>query len=219
MPKDGGAADLLRAPFEPGEAPFRVKGNAYRGHMQFVADEIPGGHAAQRAALMKLDPRRGPVWADFLEQRFLTSGWYDTYPLAVAGIACARIVGLPFLEFVFHRTCRQAKADISGIHKFLLKFISARAIAVRVPLVASQYFDFVHVTSDVPNPRLVRGELMGIPVDLAPWWATLAEAYVGTSIEIAGKLLPELRTEKFVRTGEAHGVELCTVHTIVTLKR
>lgn len=217
-PADGGAAALLDPAFTPGTSEFRVKGNAYRGHQDFVDNHLPGGASSQRAALSDLSPALGPVWSDYLEQRFLASRWYDTYPLAVAGIACAKITGEPFLEFVHRRTCIQARNDIGTMHRLLLRLVSTRTIAKRVPLVASQYFDFVTATTHEYNEARVSGELAGVPLDLAPWWAAIANAYVGTAIELARGEPGKIETTSFEPTGEAHGVPICTVHTSVTLQ-
>ena len=52
-------------PFEPGTAPFRVKGIAYKFHMDYVQSKLSGGVTAQAAALGD----RGLV--SFFEQTFL----------------------------------------------------------------------------------------------------------------------------------------------------
>jgi len=40
--KSDGAAELAGLPFAPGEAPFRVKGTAYRGHLEYVEQHVTG---------------------------------------------------------------------------------------------------------------------------------------------------------------------------------
>ncbi|MCR9162570.1 MAG: hypothetical protein ACE37F_18965 [Nannocystaceae bacterium] len=137
--------------------------------------------------------------------------------MAVAGIACSRVTDEPFLEFVHRRTCIQARQDIGAMHQMLLRFVSTRIIAKRVPLVASQYFDFVTATATDDGARIVSGELAGIPVDLAPWWTTMANAYVATAIEIARRQPGSIETASFRLTGEAHGVQLCSAFTAVDL--
>ena len=158
------------------------------------------------------------MWADFLEQRFLASRWYDTYPLAVAGIACAQVIGEPFLDFVYRRACIQAREDIGTMHRTLLRLVSTKTIAKRVPLVAAQYFDFVTTNAADYDDQHVSGELAGIPLDLAPWWATLAKAYVGTAIEIARGDRVSIETISFVPTGHVEGVPVGSVFTSVDLE-
>ena len=60
MPAQGGVPLLLDLPFAPGEAPYRVKGNAYLGHYAYLESHYPGGEAAHHAALEQLHPVRGP---------------------------------------------------------------------------------------------------------------------------------------------------------------
>lgn len=215
VPADGGATGLITAPFEPGDAPFRIKGNGYRGHIAYVSEHLPGGLEAQRAALVKIDPERGPLWADYLEQTFFASNWYDLYPLAIAGIACARASGVPFLDFVYKRAAFQATVDIKGIHKFLLKFVSPKAIAVRVPSLVSQYFDFLKIDSSTDEQGHVHSVLRGIPIELAPWWVAMARAYVTQAVVIAGNPAPEVIAGPFVASEASEGVQLCDVHTRV----
>ena len=35
--------DSRPLPWTPGEGPFRIKGVAYRGHMSYVSEQVPGG--------------------------------------------------------------------------------------------------------------------------------------------------------------------------------
>ncbi len=216
LPRDGGAAALVATPFEVGRAPFRIKGNAYRGHLDYVSNEIPGGLDAQAEMLKRLHPERGELWARFMDQTFLASAWYDVYPIAIAGVACARIVGLPFLEFVHRRVCVQAQGDIKGIHRFLLKLISAKSIAVRIPIMSAQYFDFVEIEHVKADKEAVVARVSGIPFALAPWWTTLADAYIGTASEIAGGRRPLISAGPYLDAGDAQGVRMCTVHSQVT---
>ena len=125
---DGGLAELLVAPFSPGEAPFRIKGNAYRGHMSYVDSYVPGGRAAHAESLCSLSRERGEGLARYFEQNFLASAWYDVYPLALAGAACGHLTGEDFLSFVYSRSCAQAREDIGGVHRFLLAGADASGV-------------------------------------------------------------------------------------------
>ena len=192
MPADGGAKALLELPFAPGDSPFRVKGNAYKGHLKYVEDRIEGGFETHQAALRNLHPTLGPKLEEFFAQTFLASAWYDVFPLATAGVACGKHLGMPFLDFVHARTVAQAEGDIVGVHKFLLKFVSAKTVAARVPALVSQYFDFIKVAAEVPNKQLVMGTAGGVPKPLAGWYGTVIEGYLQKVLEISGVVHPRV---------------------------
>lgn len=212
MPSDGGATGLITAPFAPGESPFHIKGNGYRGHAEYVQEHIPGGMAAQREALVRIDPERGPAWADYLEQTFMASSWYDLYPMAMGGLACARVLQIPYLDFVYQRAAVQAALDIKGIHKFLLKFVSPKAIALRVPRLVSQYFDFLGIETKPEGDGAVSTVVEGLPVELAPWWVAMSSAYVTQGVVISGSPAPTVEAGPYVASGVRDGVQLCTAH-------
>lgn len=217
LPADSGRAALLEAAFVPGEAPFRIKGNAYRGHIEFVAQHVPGGLKAHNEALTKLSPSLGPAWAEFFDQKFLPSVWYDCYPLAVAGLVCSQLTGEEFLTFVARRTAIQAQQDMGGIYRFLLKFVSAKQISLRVPGLLSRYFDFVESDSKVLGPNSLRVEVAGAPLELWPWLSTVFLSYIGAVVEIAGRQAPHVELSLPTLAGESHGIDVCLGVGIVTL--
>lgn len=209
LPADGGLSSLLRPPFVLGEGPFQIKGNAYRGHMSYVERFVPGGLAAQAEALRSISADQGEHLAAYFEQRFLVSAWYDVYPLAIAGAACAKLTGEDFHGFVYKRTCVQAREDIGGIHRFLLRFVSARQIAVRLPGLMSRYFNFYEVESRALDAHTLRTRFSGMPLPLLPWLQAVMEAYIVTVLELAGSPNAEAEGIQVQLAGEAHGVQLC----------
>src|SRR6476620_6141327 len=96
-------------PKPPGKNPFRVKGNAYRGHMDYVEEHVPGGAEAMRKGF------EDPLLKEFFQQTFLAATLYDLYPLVAAGHVCAKLCGSTFSEFVRVRSEYQALRDVSGI--------------------------------------------------------------------------------------------------------
>src|SRR5690242_18619455 len=75
-------------PQPPGKNPYRVKGNAYRGHMDYVEQHVPGGIEAMRAGF------EDPLLKEFFGQTFLAASFYDLYPLVAAGWVCAKLCGM-----------------------------------------------------------------------------------------------------------------------------
>lgn len=188
-------------PFPPGESPFRIKGVAYRGHLDYVVEHVPGGVPDM------LDGFRDPALRAFFEQRFLPSTFYDILPLVVAGYVCARQCRTTFNEFVRTRSRYQAQRDIRGIYKVLLKLVSPMHVIQRLPALQAQYLDFaadgqVNVLGD-KKVELVRGALPGL---LAPWLTMVNEAYVEVVLTAAGARTVLARTDAPTPDGSVHGV-------------
>ena len=187
-------------PFAPGTSPFRIKGIAYRGHVDYATRFIPGGPAAVNAAF------RNPALTTFFEQQFLAATWYDALPLVPVWYACARVLKQPPMEFLRIRTRHQASQDINGVYRLLLKVASAEAVALRMPRVVAQYFDFGTASAQVLRPGVVRVEHTGFPAYMASWFSIVAETYLHVALELAGASKVHVRRQPFELTGEAHGL-------------
>lgn len=128
----------------------------------------------------------------FFEQPFLAATLYDVFPLAVAGIVCARLAGMPFLDFVRVRSEAQARSDSSGVYKVLLALASPEAVASRLPRLVGQYFDFGETQIVEQSKKRVLMTRTGMPQPLAPWYVTVSEAYVRIVVAQAGGQDPRL---------------------------
>ncbi len=179
--KDDGVALLQRIPFPPGESPFKIKGVAYRGHLEYVENHVPGGNAA----VIELfgDER----FDAFFNQPFLAASWYDVFPLAQAGIACGRICGTSFLGFVAQRTRSQVQSDIRGVYRWLAKLANSQSLAARIPRLIGQYASFAKAESKVEEDGRVTTITTGLPLPVVPWWNTVQLTYTTTAVELAGK--------------------------------
>jgi hypothetical protein len=173
-------ADPEHLPFAPGASPFRLKGTGYRGHMQYAEANVPGGVSAMIAGL------RDPRLRAFFEQPFLASSWYDILPLLPAGRVCAKLLGTSYDEYLRTRTRYQARTDLSGIYSVLLKVFSTESVALRLPRIMSQYFDFARVETAVEGRDHVACSTYGLPRILYPWYLPVVTIYVATALEIAG---------------------------------
>jgi hypothetical protein len=195
-------------PKPAGKNPYRVKGNAYRGHMEYVEEHVPGGAKAMREGF------EDPALAEFFGQTFLAASFYDLYPLVAAGWVCAKLRGMSFSEFVRVRSEYQALRDVAGIYKMLLKLTSAEGLASRLPRLMAQYFDFAQAETHLIKPGHVVGEQKGVPrQQLAPWLATVCETYMRTVMPMAGARDLQVKVDS-VRTSERRdGVELCNIRT------
>jgi hypothetical protein len=200
--KSDGAAELAALPFAPGEAPFRVKGTAYRGHLEYVEQHVPGGVAAMCEAFD--DPRHRA----FFGQPFLAASLYDVFPLALAGVVCGRLTGQPYLDFVRVRAQAQARSDLGGVYKVLLALASPQAVASRIPRLMGQYFDFGDTTIEQRAPSWIVATRSGLPAPIAPWYAAVSEGYSRVVLAQAGGTEPQLDVVAVEPNGRQAGVDL-----------
>jgi hypothetical protein len=199
--------------FAPGASPFRLKGIVYRAHSAYANELIPGGETAVNAAF------KSPLLRAFMEQRFMASSWYDAMPIVPVWHACARVLGQNPAEFLRARTRHQAHQDIHGVYRLILKVASAEAVAVRLPRVMLQYFDFGKTTSRVVRPGVIHFEHSGIPQPMVPWFGIVGETYVSVALEIAGAKAFQVRRRPIMPGGETSGVPLATLGVEVDLGR
>lgn len=202
--------DYEKFPKPPGQNPFRIKGTAYRGHMAYVAEHLPGGVPAMLAIVAD------PALREFYQQTFLAASFYDLYPLVAAGSICARMANVSLDKFVGVRTNYQAQRDVQGIYKVLLKVTSPETLAVRLPRLVGQYLDFGAAETHRIAPRHVAGEQTGTPRALAYWFGLVHEGYITTLLPMAGAKNVRYRAEAPRVTERKDGVELCTLRSDVT---
>lgn len=171
-----------RWPFAPGEGPYKIKGTAYRGHIEYVQEHVPGGMEAMLEALP--DDR----YRTFFETLFLAGGWYDIYPLAYAGVVCARLSEMGFMDFVDLRSRHQAPRDLNGVYRFLLRMVPTNSVARRIPKLLAQVLNFT--TNEVLQDQEghMRGALHGMPAQLGAWFATAGSAYGEEALKVSGGL-------------------------------
>jgi hypothetical protein len=192
-------------PFPPGKSPFHIKGLAYRGHVDYANKFIPGGPAAVNATF------RDPRLTAFFEQQFLAASWYDALPILPLWYACAQVTNEPAIEFLKTRTRHQAREDIHGVYRLILKLASAETVALRMPRAVGKYFDFGGTEAYVVRPGVVRMRQTGIPLIMAPWFGIVGETFVNVALEIAGATGVKVRRKPIEPAGEAHGTPLGTM--------
>lgn len=207
---DGGVSLLESIPFAPGTSPFRVKGTAYRGHLDYVARRAPGG---VEAMLERMDERQG--MRAFYEQPFLASSLYDVFPLAWGGVVGGAMMGTSYLDFVRIRTSEQAKSDVGGVYRVLLALTSPNAVAQRLPKLLGQYFDFGATAIEVNEPGRVVATRTGIPAAIVPWYEKVTEGYCDVVIVRAGAKEVRTKSER-TAAGVAHGVPLMDMRVEIT---
>lgn len=188
-------------PFTPGEGPFRVKGGSYRGHQIFMDERVPGGFAGVVAGL-------DPELQEFYAQPFLASSWYDLAPLVAMAPVCGEALGITADEYVRMRSRAQVEQDIRGVYGFLVKLVSGRTIATRLPRFIAMYFDFIETTTRSVGDDHIVTEHHGLPRPLAPWLHTVAGAYIEQLLVLSKGGDPRVEVRALPEEGEAHGIPL-----------
>jgi hypothetical protein len=199
------SVDYEALPFPAGTSPFRIKGIAYRGHLEYAEAKIPGGQAAIVAQL------RDPTLRAFLSQPFLASSWYDILPMLPLGAAVARLVGMTLDDFLRFRTRLQAESDMRGVYKVLLQFVTVESLALRIPRIANTYYDFGSADSRLVSPGHVESRRTGVPEFLLPWHNPVSETYMERVISLGGGKTPRVKVTRVERDGSAHGVRVAAV--------
>lgn len=194
------ASGPLEDRFPTGKSPFHIKGLAYRGHNEFTEKHVPGGVAAM-LPLLPSDALR-----DYFKQPFLAASWYDVFPLVAGGIACARLMGMTHPAFMRHRSQLQAKEDIRGVYKVLLKIASPQMVAMRLVRIITQYYDYGGSEVEASQPGLVQAVRTGVPAPLAPSFVCVAEPYAEAALTIAGGKDVRVKAHAPQPDGAAHGV-------------
>lgn len=192
------------AVFSPGKSPFRTKGNVYRALFESADSRVPGGAAA---VLARIDD---PELRAFYDQPFLAASTYDILPIVPFGMAGARILDVPYAEFVRGGAEFTAKRDMSGIYRVLLKLASPERVAARLPRILSQYFDFGRIEGHFPAPRTYEATAFGLPRPLALWMTSVAHGFVPVVMEKAGARNVSVRIRPPTDPTVEHGITLVT---------
>jgi hypothetical protein len=187
-------------PFRPGEGPFRIKGVAYRGHLEYVAEHVPGGVEGMLRGF------RDPALADFFGQKFLASSLYDIIPLVVAGYVCARQSRRTFFDFVRVRSRYQAQKDIRGVYRVLIKLVSPMHVVERLVALQAQYLDFAAGEVHVIDKQHVEVARPKLPAMLSAWMAVVLETYLEVLLGAAGARNVRTRPLPVEPDGLVHGV-------------
>jgi hypothetical protein len=188
-------------PYAPGDGPFRIKGTVYLGHLEYVAKNVAGGIEAMNNAF------RDPRLARFFRQRFLSSSWYDIVPIITSAHTCARLTGVVVAEFLRVRTIMQAKRDLGGIYRLLLKLTSPAAVVTRYATVQAQYFSFGRASARSLGPTRAAVVRSDVPAMFASWFEPVNQAFLEFALGAAGAKRVVTATHPPEPCGQTQGVD------------
>ena len=93
---------------------------------------------------------------------------------------------LSVAQYLQVRTRYQAEKDIGTVYKFLLKLVSLEQVALRVPRIITQLFDFGRTEGKVVAPGHIELMLHDWPAALVEWSQTAFEVYLNTAMRLSG---------------------------------
>ncbi len=188
-----------------GSGPFHVKGVLYLGTQKYFKTEVPDGLGRLAATL------DDPAVREFIQGKFLASSWYDVLPVAPLIRAEAEVCHQTVPSYLRKRAAFQAREDISGVYRWLLKLASPELVALKIPRLLTQIFDFGDSYTERLEDHVVHMELRDFPAVLGEWYSTAFEVYAETALGLAGAKNISL-VLKTTSTGKhASGVELVSL--------
>lgn len=163
-----------------GTSPFHVKGVLYLGTQKYFQTEVPDGLSRLAATL------DDPAVRDFIQQKFLPSSWYDVLPVAALIRAEAEVCHQTVPSYLRKRAAFQAREDISGVYRWLLKLASPETVALKIPRLLTQVFDFGDSFTERLDDHVVHIAIRDFPAVLTEWYSTAFEVYAETALGLAG---------------------------------
>ncbi|MFO0683451.1 MAG: hypothetical protein U0234_15445 [Sandaracinus sp.] len=163
-----------------GTGPFHVKGVIYLGTQKYFREQVPNGMARL------IETLEAPELRAFIDQKFLPSSWYDVLPVAPLIRAEAEVSGLSVPEYMQRRAAFQAREDIRGVYRWLLSLASPETVALKLPRLLTQIFDFGDSVTERVDDHTVHVEVLDFPAVLGEWYATAFQVYAITALELAG---------------------------------
>jgi hypothetical protein len=197
------------SPFPCWASPYRQKGHGYLGDMAFFDRVVPGGSAAVVASI------RGASLRAFLEQRFHASEWYDAYPGVALHRAAARLCRQPF-DLLRERAGAYHAETAGTLYHALLRCVSTENVALWGPRVASIYFEFGKIQTQVEGPTCVTGRWGHLPAGFVQFVAFAARGFTERTLVLAGARSPRFEIGEVEPDGEAHGQPLHRVAVGIT---
>lgn len=188
-----------------GTGPFHVKGVLYLGTQKYFQNDVPDGMAKLAETL------EDPSVKEFIQQKFLPSSWYDVLPVAPLIRAEAEVCHQTVPSYLRKRAAFQAREDISGVYRWLLKLASPETVALKIPRLLTQIFDFGDSYTERLDEHVVQMELRQFPAALSEWYSTAFEVYAETALGLAGAKNVSLVLKATPTGTHASGVPLVTL--------
>ena len=189
----------------PGTSAFRVKGIVYKRTHEYFHEKHPAGPSAVLEHLPNTELRA------FFEQPFTAGGWYDALPIAPLIRAEARALGQALPLYLRERAEFQARLDVNGLYRVLLKLASPELVASRLPRMIGQVIDFGAIELSDQQKGHVIATIRGMPQVLTEWYSSAITVYCEVALREAGSKDPRARLAHSVLTSFESGVQLTDI--------
>lgn len=196
-------------PFPAGESPFRQKGSAWLGDLDYLAEVVPGGIPALLASL-------DPALKAFVASPFRASDWYDVFPNPLMMLAAARLRRVSFIEHQKDVGRWHAKRGFGGIYRALLRFVSNQNVALWGPRISALYHEFGRFETQVAGPNEVRGVRRGVPRGLVQWLSVTSAAFSEEALCLAGARASKVEFTAVTEVGNQAGQAMFDLDVVIT---
>lgn len=174
----------------------------YRGMLSYIAAR------AHRNEHELLEVVASPALRTFLRQPFLVSGWYDVLPFTELANLGANAIGITLAQLARDHSRHQAKEDISGVYRLLMRFTPMDVIMSSLPRFAQRYFDFGAYVGERIADRHFRVIRSGIPEPFALYHSIAGAEYSHVACESSGVYTITHSVGELENDGMAHGLRL-----------
>ncbi|MEM9192017.1 MAG: hypothetical protein AAGF12_22780 [Myxococcota bacterium] len=177
-------------------SPFGVKGLLYRGTKSFF--EAEGNWEALLGTLR-------PELRAFLSQRFLPGAFYEALVVPELIQVEASVCGKSVAAYLKQRTDWQARQDLHGVYRVVVRFAPPDMTVSRVVMVMTQMFNFGAPVIRARGKGHLDVDIGGIPHQLADWLHQCVGLYGSICLEMAGTTDANIRTKPLQSDGEVLG--------------
>jgi hypothetical protein len=95
-------------------------------------------------------------------------------------------MGLGSKRYLQLRSAFQAKHDLAGVYRVVLKLASIELVALKLPRLFAQVFDFGSSDARVMSEGYVQGFVLDFPPVLFDWFTVSVEEYARQALTLAG---------------------------------
>ncbi len=199
--------------FPPGTGPFRARGFAYTGALEYVDKRFPGGRAALAQAFGERD-----AYLPYHDQLFLAAGDYDISPLVRLYVVLAAHARVDPAAFVEAGSRHSAVQQTKGVWKPMLKTSSPEAMAERVHFAFNRYFEPTSARNVAINPGGFEVEFSLVPAQMRGIYMSSTNGFVLAALELAGAAEPKLTWQTPTPDGEHRGVAIEKARFVATFR-